>query len=337
MAFPRDPNAGAPDPHELATVIDYNPMASIGLGRSALPKAPRNLQELLVDTFELYRAHFAILVITAAVALGPIYLARNFLVSLVPTPAGSAALDDSSERIAALGKELQQAQARGAPAAEIERLNQTLLVESTNALRQGAGLVAAALVALVVLLISLPFTMLAANLAQAALMVVVADRSRRGSMSWQDAWRVVGRKLGPLLTTGMLVSALVFVGTLVFVLPGMLVAFFAMFTMPVVLLEHRRGIAALRRSFELVRTEWVKALVLLITFAVLGMVASWVGSLPVPARFGFLRQTMGDLVSLLVLPIPVVGTLLLFQDAARFRGKVSDAVFLASEKELVEG
>lgn len=64
-------------------------------------------------------------------------------------------------------------------------------------------------------------------------------------------------------------------------------------------------------------------------------VASWVGRLFVPERYTFLHLLMGDVVSIAVLPIPIIGLVLLYQDILRSRIGVTDAQMLAQREQLL--
>jgi hypothetical protein len=83
--------------------------------------------------------------------------------------------------------------------------------------------------------------------------------------------------------------------------------------------EKKRGVAAIQRSIQLVRADWLRVALVIIVFGLVKAVASWLGGLLVPSRFLFLHNFVGDLVSIAVLPIPIIGIVLLYQDIVRSR------------------
>ena len=232
---------------------------------------------------------------------------------------------------------MEQAQARGASPAEIQAIAAQQMETALGSASKGAGALAAIGVMLLGLLLTIPFFVLAAYLAQAALTVVVADRARAGTMGWQEAWSVVLQNLGSLIVTSLMVMIGVAVGLVFCILPGLLFSLFAALTVPVVLLEKKSGTTAIGRSVELVKADWVRVLVVLVVFGVLQLVASWLGGLLIPSRFYFLHMLIGDLVSIAVLPIPIIGLVLLYQDIARTKLNVPEEKLAAQRAGLLTG
>lgn len=276
---------------------------------------PRGLGDILGESFQLYRDNAVLLILTAAVAMGPVYLVKDAILGVALAPVAAGSLERESTRMEELQQEITAAQARGASQEELGRLAQEQMAAAVSAVGKGGSLFAGALLSLFALLVTIPFLILAAFLAQAALTVVVADPARSG-LRWPDPWRVVLRELPALFGTALVVFLGVAVGLCFFVLPGLIFGFFAALTVPVLLLEKKRGVAAIQRSIELVRADVLRVALVLIVFAIVKVVASWLGGLLVPSRFFFLHNLLGDLVSIAVLPIPIIGTVLLYQDLA---------------------
>jgi uncharacterized membrane protein len=67
---------------------------------------------------------------------------------------------------------------------------------------------------------------------------------------------------------GFLVFVAVFIGMFLLVLPGLLVALFACFTLHAIAYERVSGIEAIRRSFAVVRANFLNVLVLLLAISV---------------------------------------------------------------------
>lgn len=114
--------------------------------------------------------------------------------------------------------------------------------------------------ALAALVIGLPVAIVNAPLTLAVSSLVLAGR-----VSYANLWAsVFGRRLVFLLLTVALQSLLVFLGSLLLIIPGIYLAVAFSMTPAVVMLEERAGWAALRRSRDLVRGYWWKTLGLLL-------------------------------------------------------------------------
>jgi len=180
------------------------------------------------------------------------------------------------------------------------------------------------------LFLLLPLFLASQTLAHAALVPLVADRSLGGRMGPARAWLAVGMRAGPILWTAALSTAATMVGCLFCVAPGILAYVGFALTMPVVLLERRRGLDALQRSWHLMRVEWPRVVGLWLV-AALGMllVASilspallhWIAD-PTEAfqimwRWMAIVYGVQILASMLLFPLPVVGTTLVYLHARR--------------------
>lgn len=310
-------------------------MANAVVGPSATLPA-RGVGEILSEAFNLYKANAVLLIITAAVAMGPVYLVKDAIVAATLTPAAVSGMEADSQRLKELEKKMERAHARGASPEEIQAIAAEQMQVALGSAKKGVGALAAIGVMLLGLLLTIPLIALATYLAQAALTVVVADRARAGTMGWQQAWGVVMQNLGGLVVTSILAALGIALGLVLCIVPGVLFSLFAALTVPVVLLEKKTGTTAIRRSIELVKTDWVRVVIVLVVFGVLSAVASWVGGLFIPSRFYFLHMLVGDLVSIAVLPIPIVGLVLLYQDIARARLNVPETQ-LAAQREALLG
>jgi hypothetical protein len=82
---------------------------------------------------------------------------------------------------------------------------------------------------------------------------------------------------------------------------------------PVALIEGRSGIEAIKRSAALVRADWLRCALLLIGFGITWSLAHWVAG----AGGGFVGNFVGDLIFLLVLPVPMITAVLLYLDLRR--------------------
>jgi hypothetical protein len=154
-------------------------------------------------------------------------------------------------------------------------------------------------------------------LTHGALTIAVADRVLGGTATWREHWMLLFRRLGLLLTAVVPAAALVMVGYFCLVIPGVLLSFFFVFVAPVVLIEGVGGIAALKRSYVLVRADWLRTALLLLTFGVLNALAHRLAGLFVPRSAIFFGSFLGDLLLVAVLPVPIIASVLLYFDLRR--------------------
>jgi len=107
------------------------------------------------------------------------------------------------------------------------------------------------------------------------------------------------------------------IGSFLFVVPGLVLSFLFVFVPAVVLIEGQAGVAALKRSVRLVRSDWLRVAVVLITFGLIYVVTSFIAGVLVPNDAFFLKQVLVNLLSLVLLPLPVLATVLLYLDVRR--------------------
>jgi hypothetical protein len=251
---------------------------------TAAPSRPeRGVYDLMKEALELYRANARVFLTTAAVLVVPGSLVRSCATAAVLSP-----------RIVDVA----------APEGDAERLARMAFGGVTAGLLELAGW---AITALILYGLALPLT-------HGALTIAVADRILGGTATWREHWMLLFRRLGLLLTAVLPAAALVMVGYFFLVLPGLLLSFFFVFVAPVVLIENVGGAAALRRSYSLVRADWLRTALLLLTFGVLNSLAHWLAALFVPRSAVFFGSFLGDLILLLVMPVPIIASVLLYFD-----------------------
>lgn len=304
-------------------------------GNGQVSNQPRGIGDILSEAFDLYKKNAVLLIVTAAVAMGPIYALKDAFMAVALVPIAGAGLERDEARLKDLEKELRDAQARGASPAEMQAITSRQMEVALGSAGRAGGLLAGIGLMLLGLLITIPLIVLATYLAQAALTVVVADRARGGTIDWQQVWGVVLQNLGSLLVTSILAAIGVAIGLVLCVVPGIIFGLLAALTVPVVLLEKKSGLGAIGRSVDLVRTDWVRVMVVLVVFACLQAVASWVGGLLIPSRYYFLHLLLGDLISIAILPIPIIGLVLLYQDILRSRLQLPEAQLQAQRDALL--
>ena len=304
----------------------------------AAPPAAKGVADILAEAVELYRKHARALIVTCALLIVPASFIKSCALSMVLGPT-VAAVTPASE-VAALAREseasrqaLADAYARHAGPEVIERLQRENreLLESAAARTLGAaqgaiGGMSLFMLGLLGMVITLFFLYaVIVPLTNGALTIAVADRVLGGNAGWREVWMLLFRRLDKLLAALIPAGLLVAIGLFLGVIPGIVLMVLYAFVSPVVLVEGLGGIAALRRSADLVRSDWLRVTLVVVVFGVIHGVARIVAGAFVPHRAIFLDSFMSDLIKLVLLPIPIMGTVLLYFDIRRAREGFTDA------------
>ena len=259
-------------------------------GQAAAPAAEQGVFDLLQQAFQLYRKHAKAFITIAAVVFVPGAVAHACARAaiLAPTVAVNVALDPITHL------------PTDAPAA--------MGVLAAGFATMMLGLLAAAVTGLLLHGVIIPLT-------QGALALATADRLLGRTTGWQELWTLLFRRVGTVFSAIVPAALLTGIGFFFLVVPGALLAFFFSFVPTVALFEGVGGMAALRRSYELVRADWLRMLLLLIAFAVLTGVAQIVAGIFFHGVLGM--RLLQDALTLIVLPVPVIGSVLLYFDIRR--------------------
>jgi hypothetical protein len=247
-----------------------------------LPTPEKGVADILMEAFQLYREHAKPLLLTCALLFVP------------------AAIVNSLARAAILGPTVAVVQA-GDPSAVAGSLWVYVL-----------GLIGTLVTGFFLYGIIVPLT-------NGALTIAVGDRILGGNAGWREVWMLLFRRLGLLLTAVIPAAVVIAVGCVFFLIPGLIFALFFAFVSPVVLIEGIGGRAALERSTTLVRSDWLRVALVLLAFALVRGVAQVLGSALVPPGSIFFGSLVSDLVTMVLLPIPVLGAVLLYFDIRRKR------------------
>ena len=108
------------------------------------------------------------------------------------------------------------------------------------------------------------------------------------------------------------------------VIPGLVVAFCFALVAQVAVIEGLGGAAALRRSVQLVGADWLRVALLLAVFLALTWAARLLADLVVPDTAIFMTELVGDLLTLAVMPLPLIAGTLLYLDVRRRRDGFGD-------------
>ena len=294
------------------------------------PAAEKGLADLLVEAFKLYRAHARPLLLICALLFVPASLAKSCVMSAILGPklaAGSPAEIAALARAAdASGHALADAYEHNADPATITRLqheNQARLADVAR-LADGPGRITLWFLGVLATLVSTLAFGVAVPLISGAITVAVADRLTGGAAGWVETWMLVLRRAGPLLATIVPAAGLIAIGLVLWVIPGLVVAFCFALVAQVAVIEGLKGAPALRRSVELVGADWLRIALLLAVFGALTWAARLLADLVVPDSAVFMTQLIGDLLTLAVMPLPLIAAALLYFDLRRRRDGFGD-------------
>jgi hypothetical protein len=240
----------------------------------------------------LYRRHFAALVVTGALAIAPTSLLEGgSLYAVLPrleTDGGTRAEKEARPR---------------GDAARLQRFNISQLepTHPLDAIRTVLPLLYQTFWGTLLLAIG-------AWLALAALSAAVFAEDFSPAHAWHAALTRLGPLFGAILLSGLLIA----VGSVFFLVPGIVLAVGLAFSVPAVMQERLAAWAALHRSWHLARDFWpgmLAALVLLIGFSALA------SALAMLVPEGPLRAVIATGVRCLLWPLPLLGLALAYRAA----------------------
>jgi hypothetical protein len=308
-----------------------------GAPASAGGAPEKGVADILGEAWALYRKHARALLMTCAVLFVPAAVVKScaFAAIMGPTIAageavGAAASSQGAE-LESNRAALQEAYQRHADGATIKRLqdDQARLLKEMG--RRSAAAASAAMGGFTVFVLGIfgalvTFFIYAVTvpLTNGALTIAVADRVTGGNAEWREVWMLLLRRLGPLLTAIIPAAIITAFGFVLFIIPGLVFGLLFAFVSPVVLIEGLRGRAALRRSLDLVSGDWLRVAIMITVLAVLRWFAQLVASMVLPTGALFFGSLFADLVTLVFLPLPVLGMVLLYFDVRRKRDNFTD-------------
>ena len=170
----------------------------------------------------------------------------------------------------------------------------------------------------------------AVPLTAGALTIAVADRVTGGSIGWVEAWMLLLGRLGRLLAAVVPAAGLIAIGLVLWVIPGLVVSFCFALVAQVAVIEGVEGAAALRRSVQLVGSDWLRVALLLAVFLAFTWAARLLADLVVPDTAIFLTGLVGDLLTLAVMPLPLIAGALLYLDVRKRRDNFGDTELRAA-------
>jgi len=278
----------------------------------------------------MYRTHARALLLTCAVMFVPASLVKSCAMAAILTPAraadsNAAMMVDSARATDASRRALAEAYEHHADAdtiARLQRENHRQLEDMSRHvvdIARAPGGFTLFLLGVLGAIVAAFLYGLIAPLTNAALTIAVADRLGGGRAGWLEVWILLLGRLRELLSALIPAALLVAAGMILWVLPGMIVAFLFVFVPQVVLIERLTGKAALARSIALVRADWLRVALLVALFITIAWVARVIADLFIPDSAQFLTQLIGDVMTLILMPVPVLALVLLYLDIRRRR------------------
>ena len=183
----------------------------------------------------------------------------------------------------------------------------------------------------VLFLVSLLVVMVMGPIANGAVTKAVGDRYLAQPTSFGHAYGYVFRRIGKLVGALLLAGLFILMGFLLLIVPGILLYIRYLLVPVVVVMEDVGGTSALKRSRELMKGNWGKAILLGILLAILSMIISGVSAL-IPQRF--LAAAVSAGVTVLFTAFAQVVIVMIYMHA-RCQREAFDLEFLA--KSLAEG
>jgi hypothetical protein len=299
------------------------------------PAPEKGLADILVEAFRLYRAHARPMLLICALLFVPASLAKSCVMSAILAPkvaAGSAAeLVELARAAEGSRGALEDAYARNADADTITRLQQEHQKRLEQMSRPAAQIASGVpgrftlwvLGVLATLVSALAFGVVV-PLTGGALTIAVADRLGGAKSGWVEAWMLLLGRLGPLLAAVVPAAGLIAIGLVLWVIPGLLIAFCFALVAQVAVFEGLGGAAALKRSVELVGADWLRVALLFAVFAALSWAARLLADLVVPDAAIFMTELVGDLLTLVVMPLPLIAGVLLYLDLRKRKDGFGD-------------
>ncbi|HZX93621.1 MAG TPA: hypothetical protein VFE90_03835 [Myxococcales bacterium] len=260
----------------------------------------------------LYRRHFASLVLTCAVALVPANLLAAGTVAFGLASLGKRGVAETRGSSPAVQGQPPAAQ-DSLPSSQQDRAQQLRVDAADGGAREDVNAFFGAILPVAYATLVVAALLLAGLfLAHAAAVPLVLELSEGRPAGAAHAWAGVGARFPAVAATGVLGAVLVAVGTLCFVLPGVLLATGFSLAVPIAMEEGVSGRAALEKSWRGLHGRWGTALgmwALILAFSVLASLAA------AAAPAGPLRPLIAALVRVLLYPLPLAGLVLLYLDA----------------------
>lgn len=152
-----------------------------------------------------------------------------------------------------------------------------------------------------------------AIISQATIFLLV--HAKPGELTAGKAYQQILPKMLSVWWIGLLVTAAIVLGFIVFIIPGIYLMIALAFSMPILLFENQIGYQALKRGRALVKGRWFEVFIRLLIFGVLSLIVSAIITSPV--TFGVGGSTMAfilqSVVTLLWTPFSIAFTYTIYK------------------------
>jgi hypothetical protein len=147
----------------------------------------------------------------------------------------------------------------------------------------------------------------------------------KGGGTLQESFSFAMSRLGSLLGASLLTGILILVGTLLFVIPGIILAIMFSLVVPAIIIEEKNVFESLDRSRRLVSNRWSDVFVIFLIVGIIIFAVSGTLSLGnfIIFRFGTIPLAISTMIASLITPIvPLVSTSLYYSMLARESGSM---------------
>ncbi len=317
---PSGPNTASPAQPAQA------PGPRAGAAANAANMTAADLEQFVKRVIDMYKQHWRVLMVTCAILLAPMALVKSAIygVMMMPISVSGAVVEGAADSAQSDAKEYQEELQKalttaGGDQAKIAKAQKKYAesIAKLGVVAGGAmvtGILAVLIGAIANFFAFFLFHGLAVPVTKGAVTLCVVDLNTGGPGNWQLAWAGLLKRAVPVGITAIMAAVIYAVGTLMFVLPGIIAAFLFSFAIPVALLENMSGIDALKRSADLVLADWIRVLVVTVVFNVATGIARLIANIFVSPAHHFFGSLLPDLISIALLPVPILAMVLIYFD-----------------------
>jgi hypothetical protein len=251
---------------------------------------PKTLGEILSAAFNLYKANAASLILIVAIVVVPL----TFISSLF----SGVVFEGSKHTTIVFGQ----------PVEVVDRSFGLLI----------GGLIVTAVISVII-----------SAVLQAAILRAAAQATIGDPVDPQESYRFGFKRLGSVILVSLLVGLAVAAGLILLVIPGLIFLIFLSVSVPVLIVENRRGRAALSRSWNLVKGHfWHAVGVIIVAGIITGIVGGIIGS--IGGDVWVVRWIFSSIGTIITAPFTALVSVLLYLDL-RSRSEALTADTLRTE------
>jgi len=94
----------------------------------------------------------------------------------------------------------------------------------------------------------------------------------KGTTSLNTGWGMAQEGLGPVILASILICVIIGIGLFLLIIPGLIAAFFLLFTLPAVVLDKLGAVDAIKKSFDIVKANLSDCVILFIALVVIWLI-----------------------------------------------------------------